>query len=108
MLIPDKRGVNLNQTQEEIWLNLQMTWKIWLMMMRQTLLVYPARIQMTYMCKKFLTGEESGKSNSQMNPLFNDSGDSDISDESDEDTEDVQSTTKAADNQDEDDDLKKE
>ena len=47
MLIPDKRGVNLNQTQEEIWLNLQMTWKIWLMMMRQTLLVYPARIQMT-------------------------------------------------------------
>ena len=36
-------------------------------------------------------GEESGKSNSQMNPLFNDSGDSDISDESDEDTEDVQS-----------------
>ena len=58
--------------------------------------------------QEILTGEESGKSNSQMNPLFNDSGDSDISDESDEDTEDVQSTTKAADNQDEDDDLKKE
>ena len=39
-------------------------------------------------------GEESGQSNSQMNPLFNDSGDSDMSDESDEDTEDVQSTKK--------------